>query len=140
MNLYSYRLIVESIGNQNTKVTFHASDFIRITGYAVDLVRFDIAFIYELLPRDRRLFLLVIDVHTQEELDKVIDVIQLKLQKSWRVIGLLAVTPERVYIVAKTGRMRRFNVDDATHKFENSEDGRDDERNGKEDIGLLYCP
>jgi hypothetical protein len=112
----------------------------------VDIVRFDLAFTHELHTSQRRLFLLVTDTCTKGDIDEVIQVPQLQLQTSWRVIGLPAVTPQCLYIVRKSGRQQRFNIEDGIHNAEDfeaiAEEVSQNEANGNDDDErmLLHCP
>jgi hypothetical protein len=119
------------------RFTFKSRDFIKITGYNVDLVQLNLALVHKLSPREKRLFLLVRDVRREVEPDAVLDIPRLQLLPSWRIIGLPAIMAKRIYIVARSRKLRAFKIDDIRIDLESFElsngvvDGEGD---------LLHCP
>jgi hypothetical protein len=92
---------------------------------------------HELSAGEKRLFLLVRDVSMQVELVTVLNIPRLQMSSSWQIIGLSAVVAERVCIIARSGKLRIFKMDNLSFSVENFE-----YNNGAvdRDGDLLHCP
>jgi hypothetical protein len=117
------------------RVSFKSGDFVKITGYDVDLVRLDLAFVHELTAGQKRLFLLVTEVVMLEGQDKVMNVPRMHLTQSWRVVGLPCMLGEKVYLVSRSQEQQQFKLEDTSFLARGKVSAQDD-ATGE----LLYCP
>jgi hypothetical protein len=103
----------------------------------VDIVRFELASVHELHDHEKRLFLVVHDVCTLPKEDEVLEVPQLRILRSWRVIGLPVVLPKRLWVV---DRMQRslFDIIDVEYDWDNFQANASLDEG--EYQGLLLCP
>jgi len=115
---------------------------LKISGYEIELVRLDVAFVHELQPGHRRLFLMVTEAVLLEEVDDVIGVPRWMLSEAWRVIGLPAVKADKAWVVPKAGKRKRFDLKEIsfTAKRRGTAAAPAEDSQANDGRELLQCP
>ena len=118
------------------RIIFKSGDFIRLTNQVI--ARFDLAFIHELFPGDRRLFAVVTDVREDAGPveDTVLGVPLLYLQSSQRIIGLPAISAANLYVISQT--RKTYKLESSSFSFDQTQG--EGIRTGTKEEGLLLCP